>query len=150
MTYIDEYTIQTIGSKWHKGKEKKNQVLAEMKSTDGTALKRLARFLEEYEEKNAQIGALKDEIQKMKDAAGPNKMGWMWLAPEYFSRWRIYPRAFITMYIYLLFQSANWFMALQDPTVAQSGLISVLVGAGAAWFGLYVNSTSTQHAVVEK
>ena len=50
MTYIDEYTIQTIGSKWHKGKEKKNQVLAEMKSTDGTALKRLARFLEEYEE----------------------------------------------------------------------------------------------------
>ena len=50
MTYIDEYTIQTIGSKWHKGKEKKNQVLAEMKSTDGTALKSLARFLEEYEE----------------------------------------------------------------------------------------------------
>ena len=45
--------------------------------------------LEEYEAKNAKIGALKDEIQKMKDAAGPNKMGWMWLAPEYFSRWRI-------------------------------------------------------------
>tara|TARA_B110000263_G_C15007703_1_gene373517 strand:- start:23 stop:484 length:462 start_codon:yes stop_codon:yes gene_type:complete len=106
--------------------------------------------LEEYEEKNAQIGALKDEIQKMKDAAGPNKMGWMWLAPEYFSRWRIFPRAFITMYIYLLFTSADWFMALPDPSVAQSGLISVLVGAGAAWFGLYVNSTSTQHDVVEK
>ena len=41
--------------------------------------------LEEYEAKNAKIGALKDEIQKMKDAAGPNKMGWLWLAPEYFS-----------------------------------------------------------------
>ena len=65
-------------------------------------------------------------------------------------QWRIFPRAFITMYIYLLFQSANWFMALVDPTVAQSGLISVLVGAGAAWFGLYVNSTSTQHEVVAK
>ena len=50
MTYIDEYTIQTIGSKWHKGKEKKNQVLTETKSTDGIALKILARFLEEYEE----------------------------------------------------------------------------------------------------
>ena len=50
MTYIDEYTIQTIGSKWHKGKEKKNQVLAKLESTDGIALKRLARFLEEYEE----------------------------------------------------------------------------------------------------
>ena len=106
--------------------------------------------LVEYEAKNAQIGALKDQIQKMKDAAGPNKMGWMWLAPEYFSRWRIFPRAFITMYIYLLFTSADWFMALADPSVAQSGLISVLVGAGAAWFGLYVNSTSTQHEVVAK
>lgn len=77
--------------------------------------------------------------------AQPDKRGWMWVAPEYFSRWRIFPRVFITMYIYLLYQSANWFMALPDPTVAQSGLISVLVGAGAAWFGLYVNSTSTEH-----
>ena len=106
--------------------------------------------LAEYEAKNAQIGALKDEIQKMKDSNGPNTTGWLWLAPEYFSRWRIFPRGFITMYIYLLFESANWFMALEDPTVAQSGLISVLVGAGAAWFGLYVNSTSTQHEVVAK
>ena len=54
------------------------------------------------------------------------------------------------MYIWLLFDSANWFMAVEDPTVSQSGLISVLVGAGAAWFGLYVNSTSTNHEVVEK
>ena len=100
--------------------------------------------LVEYEAKNAKIGALKDEIQKMKDAAGPNKMGWMWLAPEYFSRWRIFPRAFITMYIYLLFQSANWFMGLVDPTVAQSGLISVLVGAGAAWFGLYTGISKSK------
>lgn len=106
--------------------------------------------LAEYEAKNAKIGALKDEIQKMKDANGPNTTGWLWLAPEYFSRWRIFPRAFITMYIYLLFTAADWFMALADPSVAQSGLISVLVGAGAAWFGLYVNSTSTQHEVVEK
>ena len=106
--------------------------------------------LAEYEAKNAQIGALKDEIQKMKDASGPSKTGWMWLAPEYFSRWRVFPRVFITMYIYLLFTSASWFMELADPTVAQSGLISVLVGAGAAWFGLYVNSTSTKHDVVEK
>ena len=32
-------------------------------------------------------------------------------------------------------------MALPDPNIAQSGLVSVVVGAGAAWFGLYVNST---------
>jgi hypothetical protein len=35
-----------------------------------------------------------------------------------------------------------WFMALPDPSMAQSGLISVVIGAGAAWFGLYVSSGS--------
>ena len=32
MTYIDKYTIQTIGSKWNKGKEKKHQILTEITS----------------------------------------------------------------------------------------------------------------------
>jgi len=36
-------------------------------------------------------------------------------------------------------------MALPEPNNAQAGLVSVVVGAGAAWFGLYVNSTSTNH-----
>ena len=36
-------------------------------------------------------------------------------------------------------------MALPEPNNAQAGLVSVVVGAGAAWFGLYVNSTSTDH-----
>ena len=33
-----------------------------------------------------------------------------------------------------------WFMDLTDPSFEQSGLISIVVGAGAAWFGLYTNS----------
>ena len=68
-----------------------------------------------------------------------------WIAPEYFSRWRLFPRAFISMYIYLLYEVCTWFMALPEPNNAQAGLVSVVVGAGAAWFGLYVNSTSTDH-----
>ena len=39
-------------------------------------------------------------------------------------------------------------MALSEPNMAQAGLVSVVVGAGAAWFGLYVNSTSTNQDVV--
>ena len=54
--------------------------------------------------------------------------------------WRIFPRIFITTYIYLLYKSTIWFMALPDPNNAQAGLISVIVGAGAAWFGLYCGS----------
>jgi hypothetical protein len=54
--------------------------------------------------------------------------------------WRIFPRIFISTYIYLLYSSSTWFMALEAPTMEQAGLISVIVGAGAAWFGLYANS----------
>ena len=32
-------------------------------------------------------------------------------------------------------------MQLPDPTNAQSAFVSVIVGAGAAWFGLYVGGT---------
>lgn len=76
----------------------------------------------------------------------PDERGWIWIAPEYFSRWRLFPRAFISMYIYLLFEVVTWFMELPSPGAEQAGLVSVIVGAGAAWFGLYVNSTSTDHA----
>ena len=62
--------------------------------------------------------------------------------PYWFDRLRLFPRAFITMYIYILYEVTNWFMLLPEPNMAQAGLVSVVVGAGAAWFGLYVNSTS--------
>ena len=54
--------------------------------------------------------------------------------------WRIFPRLFITTYIYLLYKVVIWFMELPAPNFEQSGLVSIVVGAGAAWFGLYVGS----------
>ena len=56
-------------------------------------------------------------------------------------QWRIFPRIFITTYIYLLYKVVTWYMALEAPTMEQSGLVSVVVGAGAAWFGLYTGSS---------
>ena len=78
-----------------------------------------------------------------------DKNGFWWMAPEYFSRWRLFPRAFISMYIYLLWKVVTWFMELPDPSMEQAGLVSVIVGAGAAWFGLYVNSSSTKFEIQE-
>ena len=54
--------------------------------------------------------------------------------------WRIFPRIFLTTYIVLLYKSVIWFMELPNPSLEQSGLISVVVGAGAAWFGLYAGT----------
>ena len=102
--------------------------------------------LAEYEELKAQIPGDDPEAADANPWwSAPDDRGWIWIAPEYFSRWRLFPRAFISMYIYLLFKVVTWFMALPAPIAEQSALVSVIVGAGAAWFGLYVNSTSTDH-----
>jgi len=53
---------------------------------------------------------------------------------------RIVPRAMLIMYMLVFYQVVQWFMALPDPNMAQAGLVSVITGAGAAWFGLYVSS----------
>jgi hypothetical protein len=79
-------------------------------------------------------------------------MGWskmamiIWFAPEYFDKWRVFPRVFLSVYIYLLYSVVQWFMTLADPNTQQAGLVSVLVGVGAAWFGLYISGTPTNHS----
>jgi len=55
-------------------------------------------------------------------------------------QWRVIPRMLIISYMVVFYQTCQWFMSLSDPNNAQAGFVSVIVGAGAAWFGLYVNS----------
>lgn len=61
------------------------------------------------------------------------------MTPEKLDSWRIVPRALILSYMVVFYQTCSWFMNLPDPNNAQAGFVSVVVGAGAAWFGLYVN-----------
>lgn len=56
--------------------------------------------------------------------------------------WRVFPRIFIGTYIYLLYRVVMWYMGLDDPTVEQSGMVSIISGVGAAWFNSYVASRS--------
>jgi hypothetical protein len=58
--------------------------------------------------------------------------------------YRLFPRAFIGTYLYLLIQTTQWFMTIPEPNASQAGLISVVVGAGAAWFGLYTSTGSAR------
>ena len=58
--------------------------------------------------------------------------------------WRIFPRLFLTVYIILLYKCVIWYMNLGAPTMEQSGLISIVVGAGAAWFGLYTGTSKSK------
>jgi len=58
-------------------------------------------------------------------------------------KWRIWPRMLITLYGIMFYRVTEWFMTLPEPTNAQSAFVSVVVGAGAAWFGLYCGSGPT-------
>ena len=68
-----------------------------------------------------------------------NQFQWLIHLAKAIDSWRIFPRIFITTYIVLLYKVVIWFMTLPTPNLEQSGLVSIVVGAGAAWFGLYLS-----------
>ena len=73
---------------------------------------------------------------------GPNPYAKLIHMARAVDSWRIFPRIFITGYIVLLYQVVHWYMGLgTSATMEQSGLVSVVVGAGAAWFGLYAGTS---------
>lgn len=78
--------------------------------------------------------------EKMTDIGNNPFKKWIYLAAAIDS-WRIWPRAFLTVYVILVYKVVTWFMSLPAPNLEQSGLVSVVVGAGAAWFGLYLGSS---------
>ena len=72
------------------------------------------------------------------------------ITPEKLSAWRIVPRLLILCYMLVFYQTTQWFMVMPDPNNAQAGFVSVIVGAGAAWFGIYVNGTRSSVSVTQK
>ena len=90
----------------------------------------LSKFMEMLQENAA-----------LKDVKNDNPYQRFIFVAQAIDAWRIIPRAFLAVYMYLLYFTTFWFMDLAEPTFEQSGLISIVVGAGAAWFGLYTNSS---------
>ena len=57
---------------------------------------------------------------------GPNPYAKLIHLARAVDSWRIFPRIFITTYIYLLYKVVIWYMAIPTPTMEQSGLFSSL------------------------
>lgn len=53
---------------------------------------------------------------------------------------RIWPRAFMVVYGYMLWEVTEWFMTLPEPNMAQGSFVGIVWGAAAGFFGFYVNS----------
>ena len=78
---------------------------------------------------------------------GPNPYARLIHLARAIDAWRIFPRMFLTVYIVLLYKVVIWFMELDAPSFEQSGLVSIVVGAGAAWFGLYTGSSKSKKQI---
>ena len=79
------------------------------------------------------------EAHKIEINANEEKT-WYNLA-EGFDKWRVFPRLLISLYGYAFYRTTEWFMALPDPSNSQSAFVSVIVGAGAGFFGIYVGGS---------
>ena len=65
-------------------------------------------------------------------------------------KFRVIPRLVMLAYIYAFYKSVTWFMQLPDPTNSQAMYISTIVGAGAAYFGLYVGKPGAKIHKIKK
>jgi MFS superfamily sulfate permease-like transporter len=90
-----------------------------------------------------EIGELKDKIRELEDVKNNNPFQKVIFVAQAVDSWRIFPRVFLSVYMYLLYFTTFWFMDLAEPSFEQSGLISIVVGAGAAWFGLYAGTSGS-------
>jgi len=52
--------------------------------------------------------------------------------------YKIFPRLMMLVVTVLTYKAVLWFMTLPDPTVAQSGLVSVCMGALTGCFGIWM------------
>ena len=99
----------------------------------------LSKFMAMVQE----IGALKDKIRDLEDVNNNNPYQKIIFVAQAVDSWRIFPRVFLSVNMYLLYYTTFWFMDLPEPSFEQSGLISIVVGAGAAWFGLYAGTSGS-------
>ena len=77
-------------------------------------------------------------VDDLVPATGQDAPTWYNKTSGIMDQFRLIPRLIMIAYIYAFYSATTWFMALADPTNAQAAFISTIVGAGAAFFGLYV------------
>ena len=80
------------------------------------------------------------ELQKsdLVPEVGDEKVTWYNQTAGILDKFRVIPRLVMLAYIFAFYKSVTWFMQLPDPSNSQAMFISTIVGAGAAFFGLYV------------
>ena len=83
------------------------------------------------------------------DEANRNKYQKFLDVGEAIDGFRVIPRLFMGLYGYLTYEVILWFQALQEPTLAQAGLVTTVTGVLAPLFSFYVSSGKKKKSVTE-
>ena len=85
-----------------------------------------------------EIGGLKDKIRDLEDVTNNNPYQKIIFVAQAVDSWRIFPRVFLSVYMYLLYYTTFWFMDLPEPTMQQSAFVSVVMGVMTGVFGIWM------------
>ena len=55
---------------------------------------------------------------------------------------KIIPRLLILLYMYLTYSTVFWYMSLSNPSLEQSGMVSVITSAQAVALGLFLGKSN--------
>ena len=72
------------------------------------------------------------------------------ITAKYIDSLKILPRLMMLAVTVLTYQAVHWFMSLPDPSVAQSGLVSVCMGALTGCFGIWMGKESKTTVTADK
>lgn len=72
------------------------------------------------------------------------------MAHTVLDNWKVLPRLMMLAVTVLTYKAVLWFMTLPDPTVAQSGLVSVCMGALTGCFGIWMGKEAKTTVTSDK
>jgi hypothetical protein len=61
------------------------------------------------------------------------------MVKQHFDDWKVMPRLMMLVVTVLAYQVTHWYMGLLDPSIQQSGLVSVVMGALTGCFGIWMS-----------
>ena len=72
------------------------------------------------------------------------------ITASFIDQLKILPRLMMLAVTILTYQSVHWYMSLPDPTIQQSGLVSVCMGALTGCFGIWMGKESKTTVTADK
>ena len=66
------------------------------------------------------------------------------MSAEQFFKWKILPRVMMVAMTVMSWRCVEWYMSLPNPTIEQSGFVSVVMGAMTGSFAIWMGNENKQ------